>query len=191
MSTVTAPRLMTNAELLAIPDDGMERNLIRGVLKEKPMTRRNRFHSSAEANLAYLLNEWRHRQPLPRGVVLSGEAGVYLSRDPDTTFGIDVAYISAETAATQTDDSPMALVEGVPILAVEILSPNDTVEEINDKIDAYIAAGVKQVWIVDPHFRTVYVHRPGQKTEFYTDDEDLTAEPDLPGFRVRVASLFE
>ena len=45
MSTATAPRLMTNAELLAIPEDGMERNLIRGVLKEKPMTRRNRFHS--------------------------------------------------------------------------------------------------------------------------------------------------
>ncbi|MBC8117042.1 MAG: Uma2 family endonuclease, partial [Candidatus Saccharimonas sp.] len=72
-----------------------------------------------------------------------------------------------------------------------ILSPNDTVEEINDKIDVYIAAGVKQVWIVDPHFRTVRVHRPGHKPEFYTDDEDLVAEPDLPGFRVPVAQLFE
>ena len=189
MSTVTAPRLMTNTELLAIPDDGMERNLIRGVLKEKPMTRRNRYHSSSEANLAYLLNVWRHRQPSPRGAVLSGEAGVCLSRNPDTTVGIDVAYISAETVAAQTEDSTM--VEGVPVLAVEILSPSDTTEEINDKIDLYIAAGVKQVWIVDPHFRTVRVHRSGRKTEFYTDDEDLTAEPDLPGFRVRVASLFE
>ena len=189
MSTVTAPRLMTNAELLAIPDDGMERNLIRGVLKEKPMTRRNRFHSKSEALIARLLWNWVVALPEPRGDVLSGEAGVYLSRNPDTTVGIDVAYISAETVAAQTDDSTM--VEGVPVLAVEILSPSDTTEEINDKIDLYIAAGVKQVWIVDPHFRTVHVYRPGQKTEFYTDDEDLTAEPDLPGFRVRVASLFE
>ena len=153
------------------------------------MTRRNRFHSKSEALIARLLWNWVMALPEPRGDVLSGEAGVYLSRNPDTTVGIDVAYISAETVAAQTDDSTM--VEGVPVLAVEILSPSDTTEEINDKIDLYIAAGVKQVWIVDPHFRTVRVHQPGRKTEFYTDDEDLTAEPDLPGFCVRVASLFE
>ncbi len=189
MSTATAPRLMTNAELLAIPEDGMERNLIRGVLKEKPKSFQNRFHSKSEASIVRLLWNWVLTLPAPRGEIHSGEAGVYLSRDPDTTVGIDVAYISAETAAAQTDDSTM--IEGVPILAVEILSPSDTTEEINDKIDLYIAAGVKQVWIVDPHFRTVRVHRQGRKTEFFTDDEDLTAEPDLPGFRVSVASLFE
>ena len=153
------------------------------------MTRQNRFHSKTEATIARMVGNWVMALPDPRGEVLSGEAGVYLSRDPDTTVGIDVAYISAETVAAQTDDSTM--IEGVPVLAVEILSPSDTTEEINDKIDLYIAAGVKQVWIVDPHFRTVRVHRQGRKTEFFTDDEDLTAEPDLPGIRVPVASLFE
>jgi len=43
VSTATPARLMTNEEFLALPDDGMERNLIRGVLLEKPKTRRNRF----------------------------------------------------------------------------------------------------------------------------------------------------
>ena len=189
MSTAAPPRLMTNEEFLALPDDGMERNLIRGVLQEKPMTRRNRFHSKTEATIACYLRNWVMALPAPRGDVLSGEAGVYLARDPDSTVGIDVAYISAETAAAQTDDTTM--VDGAPVLAVEILSPNDTVEEINDKIDEYIAAGVKQVWIVDPHFRFVRVHRPGHQPEFYTNGDELTAEPDLPGFRVPVAQLFE
>ena len=189
MSTATAPRLMTHAEFIALPDDGMERNLIRGVVHEKPMTRRNRFHSKTEATIAYYLKSWVMKSSEPRGDVLSGEAGVYLSRDPDSTVGIDVAYVSAETAAAQTDDTTM--LDGVPILVVEILSPNDTVKETNDKINEYIAAGVKQVWIVDPHFHFVRVHRPGHEPEFYTVDDELTAEPDLPGFRVMVARLFE
>ena len=187
--SIATPRLMTNEEFLALPDDGMERNLIRGVLLEKPMTRRNRFHSETEASLACFLKNWVLTLPVPRGKVFSGEAGFYLSRNPDTSVGIDVAYISAETAARQTDDTSM--VDGVPVIAVEILSPNDTVEEIHGKIHVYVASGVKQVWIVDPHFRTVHIHRPGRKPEFFTDDDDLTAEPDLPGFSVRVARLFD
>lgn len=190
MSIATPPpRLMTNDEFLALPDDGMERNLIRGILWEKTMTRRNRFHSKTEAAIACFLKTWVLSLPEPRGDVLSGEAGFFLARNPDTTVGIDVAYISAETAARQSEST--AMVEGVPVLAVEILSPNDTIEEINNKIDIYISAGVKQVWIVDPHFRTVNVHRPGSKPEFYTDDDQLAGGSDLPGFQVRVAQLFD
>ena len=44
--------------------------------------------------------------------------------DPDTTVGIDVTYISAEVMVRQTEDS--TLVDGVPTLVVEILSPSDT-----------------------------------------------------------------
>ena len=189
MSTATAPRLMTHAEFIALPDDGMERNLIRGVVEEKPRTYRTRFHSKTEATIAWLLGNWVLTLPLPRGEVLSGEVGVYLARDPDSTVGIDVAYVSAETVAAQPDDTTM--LDGVPVLVVEILSPNDTVKETNDKIHEYVAAGVKQVWIVDPHFHFVRVHRPGHEPEFYTVDDELTAEPDLPGFRVMVAQLFE
>lgn len=189
MSTATAPRLMTHAEFIALPDDGMERNLIRGVVLEKPMTRRNRFHSKTEATIACYLRNWVMTLPEPRGDILSGEAGVYLARDPDTTVGIDVAYVSAETVAAQTDETTM--LDGVPVLAVEIQSPNDTVEETKAKVKEYLAAGVKQVWIVDPDFRFVRVHRPGHEPEFFTVDDELTAEPDLPGFRVPVAQLFE
>ena len=45
MSTATAPALVTAEELLAMPENGVDRWLIRGKVKEKPMTVRNRFHS--------------------------------------------------------------------------------------------------------------------------------------------------
>ena len=56
--------LMTAEEFLALPDDGMERDLIRGEIREKPMTRRNRDHSGVEAKIAALLIIWLLQQPV-------------------------------------------------------------------------------------------------------------------------------
>ena len=46
------------------------------------------------------------------------------------------------------------------------------------------------VWVVDPDFRTVSVHRPGRFVEGFNETQELSGEPELPGFRVRVADLF-
>jgi Uma2 family endonuclease len=186
MATATKP--MTTEELLALPDDGMERWLIRGELREKPMTVRNRFHSRAMARVTTVLETWLDQQPEPRGQVLSGEAGVRLRRTPDSTVGVDVVYVSPEVAAQQTDDT--TLIDGVPVLAVEILSPSDTQEEINEKIDDYLAAGVPLVWVLDPHNRTVTVYRPDARPQLFNEEQELTADPHLPGFRAPVARLF-
>ena len=118
-----------------------------------------------------------------------GEAGVILGRDPDTTVGIDVTYIGAEVMLRQTEDS--TLIDGVPTLVVEILSPSDTIEDINEKIDAYLAARVSIIWIIDPYRRTITVHQPECEPELFNIRDELSAEPNLPGFRVPVARLFE
>jgi Uma2 family endonuclease len=188
MVVVEATALMTTEQLLALPDDGVERWLIRGQLREKPMTYRNRWHSRTMARLARFLDYWLDQQPEPRGSVLVGEAGVRLRRDPDTTVGIDVIYISAEVAAHQADDT--TIIDGVPVLAVEILSPSNTKEEIDEKIDEYLEAGVPLVWIVDTRYRTVTIYRPDQEPEMVNAGQELSGEPHLPGFRVPVASLF-
>ena len=185
----TASSLMTTEELLAIPEDGTDRWLIAGELRERPMTRRNRFHSRVMIRVGKILDNWLDEQPEPRGQVLGGEAGVILRHDPDTTMGIDVTYISAEVILRQTEDS--TLVDGVPTLVVEILSPSDTIEDINEKIDAYLAARVSINWIIDPYRRTITVHQPECEPELFNIRDVLSAEPHLPGFRVPVARLFE
>ncbi len=185
----TASSLMTTEELLAIPEDGTDRWLIAGELRERPMTRRNRFHSRTMARVTKFLDNWLDEQPEPNGQVLVGEAGVILGHDPDTTVGIDVTYISAEVMLRQTEDS--TLIDGVPTLVVEILSPSDTIEDINEKIDAYLAARVSLIWIIDPYRRTITVHQPDCEPELFNIRDELSAEPHLPGFRVPVARLFE
>jgi Uma2 family endonuclease len=190
-------KLLTTEDLLAMPDDGVERWLIRGQLREKRseiiggqhMTVRNRTHSKTTARVSTLLNNWRDRQPLPRGEVLDGEAGVRLSSDPDSTVGIDVVYISAETAARQTDET--TLVEGIPVLAVEVLSPNDTTEQIHEKVRTYLVFGVAAVWVIDPYDQTIKVYRRGVPPQLFNSDQEFTGDPYLPGFRVPVTGFFD
>jgi hypothetical protein len=105
----TASSLMTTEELLALPDDGTDRWLIAGELRERPMTRRNRNHSRAMIRVGKYLDNWLDEQPHPRGQVLGGEAGVILRRDPDSTVGVDVTYIGAEVMIKQTEDSTLRL----------------------------------------------------------------------------------
>jgi Uma2 family endonuclease len=180
---------MTTEELLAIPDDGVERWLIRGQLREQGMTRRNRWHGGVEAKISYFLWAWLRQQPEPHGQVLSGEVGCRLRRNPDTSVGVDVMYISADLADREPEDT--SLIDGPPILAVEILSPSDKLEEITEKVDEYLRAGVALVWVVDPHFHTVTVYRPDAAPQMFNVSEELTGEPHLPGFRVAVADIFK
>jgi len=141
--------LMTAEEFLALPEEpGVERWLIDGQLKKKryldiAMTYRNRRHSRLEAVISYLLRAWLELQPWPRGEVYAGDAGCILARDPDVLVGIDVVYVSAEMAALQSQD--ITMLEGVPNLAVEILSPFDTQQDIDEKLAKYLKAGVPLV----------------------------------------------
>lgn len=187
MPAVAETSVMTTEELLALPRNGVERWLIRGQLREKPMTVRNRTHSRIMALIAHFLESWLEHQPAPRGQILCGEAGCRLRRDPDTTVGVDVVYISAALARQESKDT--TLIDGVPVLVVEILSPSDTQEEIDEKIDGYVRAGVALVWVIDPHDQTVTIYRPNAKPELVNSGQELLGEPHLPGFRVPVAHI--
>jgi Uma2 family endonuclease len=181
------PQPLTAEALLAMPDDGVDRYLIRGELRERPMTRRNRKHARVEARIATLLNTWLDTQAEPRGEILSGEAGFRLTRDPDTFVGIDVAYASAELVDATPDEQ--AFYHGPPVLAVEVISLSDKHEEIVERVQAYLEVGT-MVWVIDPHFRTLAVHRPGEASETLNVHDELSGQPELPGLRVKVAEIF-
>jgi Uma2 family endonuclease len=178
---------MTAEEVCALPEDGIDRELIRGELREQPASPRNPRHSVSEAKIAHLLRLWLDAQPLTQRRVLSGEAAFRLRRDPDTLVGIDVAISSAELMAAA--DAKASFLDGPPILAVEVLSPSDTHERIVEKVDLYLEVGTL-VWVVDPDFRTVSVHRPGREVEVFNVTHELSGEPELPGLRIKVAELF-
>ncbi|HMY75716.1 MAG TPA: Uma2 family endonuclease, partial [Blastocatellia bacterium] len=118
--------------------------------------------------------------------------GVY---SPDTTFMVgqnqrlpDLAFVSNERMPEggETEGiAPMA-----PDLAIEVISPNDIWEKVTAKIEDYFAAGVRQVWLVSLRQRNVNVYDSPTKVTILTENEDLTSEAILPGFRCRIAEIF-
>ncbi len=191
MSAVLPAGTLTLAEFLALPSDAnVDRELIRGELKERPMTRRNRFHAKCEARAAKLLGYWLDAvSDSIGGEIYSGEVGCILRREPPSNVGIDVAYFSAETVAAQNAETSM--IDGVPVLAVEILSPSDTQEDIAEKIHLYLEVGVAVVWIIDPRFKTVTVYRSDAEPQLFNITQTLAEQPGLPDMRLQVKAIFE
>ncbi len=190
MSEAQTAKLMTSDELFALPfTKRIDRWLFRGELRESKVTKRNPNHCGATASLSALLINWLKTQPQPRGKVYDGEAYFRIRKDPDTNVGIDVAIAPAELVATVKKKS--SYIDGPPLLAVEVLSPNDKHRDIVEAIEEYLECGVKVVWIVDPYTYTVAVHRPGREPKHYSRSDELPGDPELPGFRCKVAEIFE
>jgi Uma2 family endonuclease len=180
--------LLTVEDLLAMPDDGVRRWLVRGELREGGMTQRNRFHSRTAARFSQILGDWLDKRPQPRGEIYSGEAGVILRRDPDTSVGADLVVVSAEVAARNPDNTQ--LIDGIPILAVEILSPSTKEEETNERIHELLQAGAQAVWVVDPYFQTITVYTRERPPRMFSGDDVVAGVPYLPDFSSPVARFF-
>ena len=116
----------------------------------------------------------------------SGEVGIVLRRKPDRVVGADAAFLTKDQLPAKY--SREGYLETIPKLVVEIRSKNDTLPEIESKVAEYLAAGVVEVWVLDPELQTIAKHVTGGMT-LLAPSETLTSEL-LPGFNVPVALFF-
>jgi Uma2 family endonuclease len=105
-----------------------------------------------------------------------------LVRKPDVSF--------VRRGRFPGDKLPAGNAKIAPDLVVEVVSPNDTYYEVEQKVREYLRAKVPLVWVINPHTRTVRVHRPGGSLTDLEEDQELTGENVVPGFRCRVGDLF-
>ena len=73
---------------------------------------------------------------------------------------------------------------------VEIVSPDDPMDELDARVQDFLDSGAKAVWVVSPATRKVYVHRPGAQGRILGPDDEIDGGDALPGFRARVAEFF-
>jgi Uma2 family endonuclease len=178
--------MLTAEQLVVFPDDGIDRWLIRGELRSRPWEHRTPGTSLAMTGVGCALSNWAELEKPDRGVVLI-DAYHRLARDPDTTVGIDVSLIRKQQWAAARGKP---FVEGCPLLAVKVASPSDTHGDVTNAIHLYLDSGVPIVWVLNPYFDIVTWYRPDAEPVSFNRQQELTAEPHLPGFRVRVAELF-
>ena len=77
-----------------------------------------------------------------------------------------------------------------PDLAVEVIAPNDSADEIDEKIEDYLAAGVRLIWVVCPRTRTVTTYHQDGSSQRLRATDKLSGEGVVPGFEYLVADLF-
>ena len=83
------------------------------------------------------------------------------------------------------------MIDGPPVLAVEILSPSDKQDEVIAKVREYLDVGVALVWIVEPVFQTVTVYRPNERPKMFSGSDVLSGHDQMPGFQTTVNQIFE
>jgi Uma2 family endonuclease len=179
-----ATSLTTAHDLLHLPDDGFRYELIDGALRK--MTPAGSVHGFLSVEVAYRLSE--HVRPNGLGRVFGAETGFRIRRDPDTVLAPDVSFIRKERI--QTIGIPNEYFPEAPALVVEIVSPNDTAEEVDDKMRRWLAAGVELGWVVYPGGRSVTVYRSLADICVLGSADTLDGGSVLPGFRCRVGDLF-
>ncbi|GIK43363.1 MAG: restriction endonuclease [Chloroflexota bacterium] len=182
MTVLSKAKLITGEELLAMGDIG-PCELIDGRIV--PMSPTGGEHAYIEFYLGSEISNFV--QPKKLGWVLGGEVGIYTRRQPDRVRGADVAFISKNRSPRRPT---RGFLEVAPELVVEIMSPDDRWQDVQQKLEEYFSIGVEWVWIVEPENRAIYVYRSGTEAQKFGEDDIIQGEGVLAGFSLSVANLF-
>jgi Uma2 family endonuclease len=178
------PRLLTAADLAALPDElpsgAVKYELEDGRLVVMPPP--GDIHGAVGGTFMAILK--LHGEWAGHGKARS-EVGVILGRNPDRVVGPDACFIA--NASHPLNMSPEGYLETIPDLVVEVRSKDDTLAELEPKAGEYLAAGVKQVWVIDPIQSAAIVYQAGHPPRKLGPADELTADGIIPGFRLAVA----
>lgn len=184
MSIAAFPRL-TPDDLLRMGDEGKDFELVGGELRRLNVS----TESSRVAGKVYNRLE-NHCEPKNIAWVFpEGTSYQCFPDEPTRVRRPDTSLIALERMPPDSYED-----EGhcstVPDLVVEVISIHDNARDVEDKIEEWLAAGVKLLWEVYPNTRTVRAHRPDRTIALFRAPDSLTAEGVLPGFACPVADLF-
>ena len=178
--------MLAEPEVLEIPDDGKGPlfEIVDGRRRDKPMSMLAQW---VGAQIVTDINI--HLRKIQVGGFAVTETFIAcFDWAPDTQRRPDVAYWHRE----QYPDGlpPRGVARQTPAWCVEVVSPGDHAEELQEKIEEYFRAGVELVWVVNPSTRTIQTQQPDGTAHVYRAAEAITAMPVLPDFSAAVGDFF-
>ena len=97
----------------------------------------------------------------------------------------DVSFITSPQIEAATEEN-----EPIPEFIIEVISKNDKINEVKNKVDEYFSAGVKILWHIFPELKKVEIYRSADKSETFSKNGICSAEPVIEGFKITVADVF-
>jgi Uma2 family endonuclease len=174
----------SDADLLQIPDDVLY-EVVDGKIVEKVV-------GASQVEIASLLMEFlapfvrtRKLGRLLMEMVFRIDVASNLQRRPD------VAFVSHARWPFHRRVPDVAVWDMVPDLAIEVVSPSNTADDVQGKMHEYFNAGVSRVWVVYPRQKEVYVYSSPTQIEVLQLGQELDGGTLAPGFRLPLAALFE
>jgi Uma2 family endonuclease len=180
------PARFTPEDLLNLPD-AVNFELVDGQLVERHM-------GMESSQVAFLLGVeiGKYLEAHPIGLAFGADASYRCFPDaPDKVRRPDVSFI--RSGRLPGDRVPKGHCPIAPDLAVEVVSPHDLAEELEDKVAEYLAAGVRLVWIIYPGTRTVVIQRAGTAASarmILRGDDMICGDDVLPGFSCPAREFF-
>ena len=188
--TISEKRNWTDEEFMALPD-GDRYELVNGELVI--VGNSGMEHGNIGAFLCGLLEIYVRRNKLgstfDSSTAFTMKTGNKRSRSECTTLSPDVSFIAKEHLKG-LKKLPKGFFQSAPDLAVEIISPSNTFDEIHTKIVEYFDSGSKLVWVIHPDEESVLVYHKPQPDKLLQRSDTLDGETVIPGFTVPVAELF-
>jgi Uma2 family endonuclease len=190
IALTSPPKIWTDEELMALPDDGNKYEVVDGELK---VSNSGLEHGYIVVILVSALYNFVSSKGL--GVVFDSSTAFSL-KSGNKRFSSrcvpppDVSFLSKDRLQG-LKKLPKGFGQGAPDLVVEILSPGNTVAEIHTKIVEYFENGTKLIWVINPseEYVLVYKNKP-QPVRLLSSIDLLDGEEILPGFSFLVANLF-
>jgi len=181
-TTLTKP---TTADwLFAMPDDGSRYELVRGELIR--IAPAGDEHGRVTMNLAGPLHI--HVLSNKLGFVYAAETGFKTESNPDTVRAPDIAFVGTERL--ELTGTPLGYRECAPDLVVEVVSPGDTVREVEEKVRQWLGAGARLVWVASPKMHTITAYRSLTDIVVLTEKDTLDGGEVVPGFGLAIARIF-
>ena len=180
----TAQALVTADQLfeMSFPDGRVD--LVRGEVFYMSPTGGEHGLVAGEIHTALSIHVKAHNL----GRVCAAETGFIIARNPDTVRGPDVAFISHERMGEIK--RPKKYWPFAPDLAVEVMSPGDTAEEIEQKVREWFDGGARQVWVAYPTPRTIHVYHSPSAARILREGDTLSGNDVVPGFSCPVTDIF-
>ena len=175
---------LTAEELMCLSSPGGRVELVKGELVEAPFA--GGKEGAVTATVGSLLA--RHVKESRLGAVFAPGTGFVLERNPDTVRAPDVAFVSKYRFPPE--GIPTGYIEQAPDLAVEVISPAESPEEVGNRAEDWLTAGTSQVWVLGPSTQTVTVHRVSHDPRTLSGDDLLHGDPLVSGFVCTVRDLF-